>query len=271
MPDRPPADKGLDAPAKDRETVRKIPGTVRKRQNHMSDEAVKLDKLRDTILSRPDVILNDHAIMRALIADDDRARGDNIVDLRGIAMERLENRLGQLEDTHRSVIAAAYDNLAGTNQVHRAVLALLEPEDFEGFLDCLDGEVAAILRIDHIRLVLESATRSGGNTPEPPSDRVLSFVEPGFVERHLSAGRGTAPRRQITLRQPPEDDETLYSGTAGPIGSEALMRLDFGPRHLPGLLAFGSADPQQFHPGQATDLLAFFASVFERQMRRWLS
>ena len=49
--------------------------------------------------------------MRALIAANERAMGGNIVDLRGIAMERLEARLDRLEDTHRSVIAAAYENL----------------------------------------------------------------------------------------------------------------------------------------------------------------
>ena len=53
--------------------------------------------------------------------------GGNIVDIRGIAMERLEHRLDRLEDTHRSVIAAAYENLAGTNQIHRAILRMMDP------------------------------------------------------------------------------------------------------------------------------------------------
>jgi uncharacterized protein len=34
---------------------------------------------------------------------------------------------------------------------------------------------------------------------------------------------------------------------------------------------FGSEDPHQFRPAQGTDLLAHFAAVFERVMRRWLS
>ncbi|MEO1796907.1 MAG: DUF484 domain-containing protein, partial [Pseudomonadota bacterium] len=74
--------------------------------------------LRDEILARPDVLLEDKAVMRALVAAHDKTMGGNIVDLRGIAMERLEHRLDRLEETHRTVIAAAYENLAGTNQVH---------------------------------------------------------------------------------------------------------------------------------------------------------
>jgi uncharacterized protein YigA (DUF484 family) len=49
------------------------------------------------------------------------------------------------------------------------------------------------------------------------------------------------------------------------------MKLDFGPGRLPGLLVMGSEDPHQFKPTHGTDLLAFFAGVFERTMRRWLS
>jgi uncharacterized protein YigA (DUF484 family) len=40
---------------------------------------------------------------------------------------------------------------------------------------------------------------------------------------------------------------------------------------LPGMLVFGAEDPHQFTPQQGTDLLTFFAGVFERVMRRWLS
>ena len=59
------------------------------------------DALREAIISAPDVILDDSDVMQALIAANEKAMGGNIVDLRGIAMERLETRLDRLEDTHR--------------------------------------------------------------------------------------------------------------------------------------------------------------------------
>ena len=100
----------------------------------MADRANIVQEIRDRIIAEPEVILEDRDLMRALIAANERAMGANIVDLRGIAMERLEARLDRLEDTHRSVIAAAYENLAGTNQVHRAILRMLDPTGFEDFL-----------------------------------------------------------------------------------------------------------------------------------------
>lgn len=227
------------------------------------------DTLRDTIISRPDVILEDQDLMRALIAANERSMGSNIVDLRGIAMERLEARLDRLEDTHRSVIAAAYENLAGTNQIHRAILRMLDPVEFEPFLRDLGGEVAEILRVDAVRLVLESIQ----NDDDPAVQRlggVLTVAEPGFGDVYVNAPHN-APARQVTLRQVQRGDARIYGDDGEWIRSEAVLRLDFGVGRLPGLLVMGAEDPHQFTPQQGTDLITFFAGVFERAMRRWLS
>lgn len=229
----------------------------------------KMDEsTRDTILSRPDVILDDKEVMSALIAANEKTMGGNIVDLRGIAMERLERRLDRLEDTHRSVIAAAYENLAGTNQVHRAILRMLDPVEFDGFLKNLSGEVADILRVDAVLLVLESmeeaddAVRSVGD--------VLAVRRPGFAKSYVNAGR-SGPARPVVLRQLQTGDADVYGDKASWIRSEACLTLDFGDDKLPGLLILGAEDPHQFTPQQGTDLLGFFGGVFERAMRRWLA
>ncbi len=90
--------------------------------------------IREHILSDPGLILEDHELMRALLQADRSAQGRNVVDLRGVLVDRLEERLDRLEDTHREVLAAAYENVAGMNQVHRACLAVLDPSDFADFL-----------------------------------------------------------------------------------------------------------------------------------------
>ena len=226
------------------------------------------DTLREKIITQPDVILDDQDLMRALIAANERTMGGNIVDLRGIAMERLEARLDRLEDTHRSVIAAAYENLAGTNQVHRAILRMLDPHEFEPFLKDLGGPVAEILRVDCVKLVLESVQ----NDDDPAVQRlgeVLTVVEPGYIETYLNAGT-TLEARQVTLRQV-EEGASVYGDKANFIRSEACLKLNLGEGRLPGMLLMGGEDPHQFTPQQGTDLLSFFAGVFERAMRRWLS
>ena len=226
--------------------------------------------LRDLILSEPERLLDDRDVMNALVAANDRAMGSNIVDLRGVAMQRLENRLDRLEDTHRSVIAAAYENLAGTNQVHRAILHMLEPASFETFIATLQGEVARTLRVDLVRLVLETVQENGA--ADPALRRLgdtVQVAQRGFVGNYMTNGRNLAPR-PVVLRPVTGLAASVYGSQVGDIRSEALLKLDFGKGRLPGMLVFGSEDPHQFKTMHGTDLLAFFGGVFERLMQRWL-
>lgn len=228
-------------------------------------------ELREKILSEPDLVLDDQAVMRALISANVKSMGSNIVDLRGVAMNRLEDRLDRLEDTHRSVIAAAYDNLAGTNQVHRAILRLMDGVEFEHFMAYLQGDVAEILRIDSIRLVLETRqTDMDAAAALSDVSDVITLVIPGFVEAYLTGGRDTSTR-PVTLRTVGPASEQVFGEDAGFIKTEACLKLDFGPGRLPAMLVLGSDDPQHFTPQQGTDLLAFFGGVFERVMRRYLA
>ena len=142
----------------------------------------KIDSLlRQKIIDRPDVILDDPDVMKALIAANETAMGANIVDLRGVAMDRLESRLDRLENTHRGVIAAAYENMAGTNQIQRAVLRLLEAPDFAAFMEAITGDVSDILRVQSLRMVLETRQNDGParNALEQYND-TITLVAPGL-------------------------------------------------------------------------------------------
>jgi len=186
-------------------------------------------------------------------------------------MQRLEDRLDRLEDTHRSVIAAAYENLAGTNQVHRAILQLLDPGSFEDFLTLLASDVARTLRVDAVRLVLETVQEDGGNDPAVRRlGDVLQVGPRGMVNGYMTHGRGIASR-PVVLRAVTPLAGTVYGTRSADIRSEAVMRLDLGKGRLPAMLVFGSDDPHMFKPLHGTDLLAFFAGVFERLTRRWLA
>jgi len=232
----------------------------------------KIDReLREKILARPDVILDDQDVMQALISANGDALGGNIVDLRGVAMERLETRLDRLEELHRSVIAASYESLSGINQVQRAILRMMDAVNFQEFLSDLQGDVADILRIQSIKLVLEAQqTEANSNYDFGDINDVIVIVVPGFVEAYLTQGKNTLAR-DVTLRNLQNGAEQVYGEAAQYLRSEAALRLDFGRGKLPGLLLMGSDDPHQFTPQHGTDLLAFFGGVFERVMRRWLA
>ncbi len=227
------------------------------------------ETVRAHIISDPDAVLDDKDIMRALVAANETTMGSNIVDLRGIAMERLEARLDRLEDTHRSVIAAAYDNLAGTNQIHRAILRMMDATEFEVFLKDLTGDVAEVLRVDVMRLVLESEYFDETAALDKVG-QIVQVMPVGTIDDYITQGRNMSVR-PVTLRQVTVDEDGVYGDMASFIRSEACLKLDFGPGREAGLLLMGSEDPHQFTPQQGTDLLQFFGGVFERAMRRWLA
>lgn len=221
--------------------------------------------VRDRLLAEPEAILEDRDLMDALTQANERAMGTNVVDLRGIAMERLSARLARLEDTHRTVIAAAYENLAGTNMIHRAVLGLLEPIDFAGFLQAV-ADTAEVLRVDAARLVLESAMPDQAPTAHP----ALTMRPVGYIAAYSGQTRGLPPRA-VTLRQiDGTADGAPYADRSPWIRSEAILRLDLGAGRHPAMLALGAEDPHHFRPTQGSDLLAFLGGVAQRLVLRWL-
>jgi len=227
----------------------------------MSSSPFMDQKVRESIMADPAVLLDDKDIMRVLVAANERAMGPNIVDMRGIAMDRLEERLDRLEDTHRTVIAAAYDNVAGTAQIHRAVLRMLEPERFETFLRDLGSDVMAILRVDSLRLVIESDHADGEDGIER-LESVLVMEPRGFVDGYMRGLRG-GPARGVVLR--PLGYATVHGEG---IASEACLKLDLGEDV--GMLVLGSRDERHFLPQHGTDLLAFLGAAAERALRRFL-
>ncbi len=235
----------------------------------MAETAVIEDQLRASIIARPDVILQDPDVMRALVNADGQAQGANVIDLRSVAMDRLEQRLDRLESAHRSVLAAAYDNLSGTQQIQRAILRMLEPQDFEEFVQTLSGDVADMLRVDGMRLLLETEQTEDELSLTAMGD-ILSVAEPGFVRAYVTAGRDI-PMPNVLLRQRRPEIDQIYGPRGADIQSEALLVLELGADKLPALLIMGSSDPDQFHPSHGTDLLGFFGGVFERAMRLWLA
>lgn len=181
-------------------------------------------------------------------------------------MQALESRLERLESAHETVISAAYDNQSGMNTVHRAVLSLMEPMDFEGFLENLDMAVAPILRVETLRLVMESA----GDLPEPETNGPLMIAPAGTVAELISGGRRMPRGDDIVLRRAAPQTLRFHGNARAPIQSEALLPLDLGQGRLPALLLMGSGDVGRFTPAQGTDLLRFFGQAFRLALISWL-
>lgn len=223
-------------------------------------DAAERDLIRSLILAEPDLVLGDDMVMRALVGD--TGSDGRVVDLRDRLVARLDARLNRLVHANRSVIAAAYENVAGTNQIHRSVLALVEPLDLAEFLRRLTREVPRIVGVEEARLCLEAEvieTQAALGLGGPLGARVLA-MPPGTIDEYLSLD-GAADPAPVILR-PCGEEAALLFGPDTRVASEALMRLDIAGGR--GLMAFGAHDPDRFGPDQGVDLLTFFAGAVER-------
>lgn len=223
--------------------------------------------IRSLILGDPDLVLNDDQVMRALIGPG--AQGArNVVDLRDRLVERMEARLDKMMKANRSVIAAAYENVATTNQVQRAVLALIEADDLGTFLGHLINDVPVMLGVEEARICLEADVDDARSADElaPGLNGRVAIVPEGTIDAYLAIG-GTEGA-SVVLRPCPPEKEIVF-GHITPSQSEALLRLDLGG--VTGLLAFGAADSERFGPDQGIDLLTFTARVVEMLLTRHLS
>jgi uncharacterized protein YigA (DUF484 family) len=228
------------------------------------------DLIRSLIVADPDLVLGDDQVMRRLIGERNGER--QVVDLRDRLVERLERRLEKMVAHHRTVVAAAYENVAGTQQVHRAVLALIEPPDLPSFLYRLTHEVPRTLGLEEARLCLEADVDAVGPAENLGADgdgRVLALPEGTVADYMALDGLGSdGAAEPVVLREAGSEAELIF-GESNPVQSEALMRLDVAGS--PGMLAFGSSDPHKFDPGHGTDLLVFLAAAVERLLVQRLS
>ena len=93
----------------------------------------------------------------------------------------------------------------------------------------------------------------------------------GEVNDYITSGRDINSR-PVTMRSVKSGSDTsLFDNSKDLIKSEALLKLDLGDGNLPGMLVLGSKNPDQFAPGQGSDLLLFLGGIFSRIMCRWLA
>jgi hypothetical protein len=228
------------------------------------------NSIRAKLLADPSIILDDNELMQSLLTASDVKLGSNVVDLRHVAMSRLSDRLGKLEGTHQSVVAAAYQNLLGTKQIHEAVIELLRNNNLDEFVHSLKFDLLKILNVDCICILLEKGNESDETSMLKYSNPNIQQVMSGFVSTYITQG-GETESTKVKIRQANSSTNQLFESASTQINSEACIQLSFNENQTLGMIVFGSSDINFFEPGQGTDLLKFFACVCEKMLGRLIS
>ncbi len=229
------------------------------------------DQLREEILAKAHEILNDETLLRALIKASDKNLGSKIVDLRSVAMQKMDGELKKLKRSNQQVIATAYENLVGMKQVHQVVLKSLEQNNFDEFITNLDTEACNILRVDCIKIGLETHSSLQNNEKyDSKISKLLDLYPVNFVDTYISQGE-INNTDDVILRPTPKGSEQLYGKVSKNLKSEGCVKLRIGNKKIIGILALASKEREKFTAQQGVELLKFMGSVFERRISHWLN
>ena len=229
------------------------------------------DQLREEILAKAHEILNDETLLRALIEASDKNLGSKIVDLRSVAMQKMDSELKKLKRSNQQVIATAYENLVGMKQVHQVVLKSLEQNNFDEFITNLDTEACNILRVDCIKIGLETHSSLQNNEKyDSKLSKLLDLYPVNFVDTYISQGENNNTD-DVILRPTPKGSEQLYGKVSKNLKSEGCIKLRIGNKKIIGILALASKEREKFTAQQGVELLKFMGSVFERRISHWLN
>ena len=229
------------------------------------------DKLREEIVAKAHEILNDETLLKALIGTSDKNLGGKIVDLRSVAMQKMDGELKKLKRSNQQVIATAYENLVGMKQVHQVVLKSLEQNSLDKFIANLDTEACDVLRVDCIKLGLEThSSLQNSEKYDSNLSELLDLYPVNFVDTYISQGENNGSD-DVVLRPTPKGCEQLYGKLSKNLKSEGCIKLKIGNEKIIGILALASKEREKFTAQQGVELLKFMGSVFERRISHWLN
>lgn len=209
--------------------------------------------------AHPDFLVR-HPELLAALTPPKRRHGDGVIDLQHAMLERLRGEVTQLKDTQRELVATTRGNMTSTARVHACVLAMLDSPSFEHMIHVVTHDMAQMLDVDVAALCVE--TVNGG--PAPAAPRGVRILRHGDIDTVMGQGR------DVTLIEEATGEPAIFNGAASLVRSVAYARLKISPRTPPGMLALGSREMGAYHPGQATELLGFLASVLSLSIRSWL-
>jgi uncharacterized protein YigA (DUF484 family) len=208
------------------------------------------EAIKDWLREQPGLLHSDPDLLAELGLRVDSA---NVVDFGPKALQKAKAGKAAEANVRRQLEALAKANFAAQAQTQGAVLDLLEarnPSDLARRMDELAtlrfGLVGAITALDEPgRVPAGWVTLSQGGTDS------------------LLGGPRLARLGQLERAFP------LFGDRAPVVRSVALARIGPWSPQRDGLIAFGSPDPEGFHPQMGSELVNFLARVFERIAERW--
>ena len=212
-------------------------------------------------LERNPTFLNERPALMSALVPPEFDHGNGVVDMQIFMLDRLRDQLTQTKRRERTLLEATEANARVQTRVYRAAQALLAASSLEGLIRIVVEELPEMFDVAAAALCLET------DEPLPKGAAATGLVKlsPGEIDEFFESDE------TVVLRADTHGEAAIFGAQAEDVRSIALMRLDFGSKAPDGVLVLGSNAIEAFEPRQSTDLLAFFAHILQRCVRRWLN
>lgn len=191
----------------------------------------------------------------AATADPESEEGPGeVVDLQQYMLQISRARAAELEDQMTEIVGLAREGMQGQARVQAAITAIVGARSLDQLIEVATTDLTVLLDLDVAMLAVE-----GGEVPRLTAEGVRVLPE-GLIANLLGPA-------DVVLQDKMTGDKRLYGSAAGLVLSQALIRLDVAKEGPPAMLALGSRRPQEFAPGQGTDLMRFLGDVLAMSLR----
>ncbi len=221
---------------------------------HHATSPIGLGRVRDLLIAKPELILGDEGLMRALGV---RPIAANVVDFGPAALARLEAAWNRESSQRQAIEKLAEANYAAQTETHAAIVDLLEARNNADLAHRVDAAAIGRFGLTGGALAVETAEAPAGGVPSG-----WRGAPPGAVDLLL----GPDGRHRLGA---PVDEALFFGDRASAVGSMALVRLTLWGERRAGLLIFASPDPSGFTRAMGAELITFLARVVERTAERW--
>ncbi len=220
-----------------------------------------LAELREQIIANPGIVLDDSKVLQALASVENQKLGTNVIDGRGLAIRKLEERLISIEADNQALANILRENDDAMTEALQAALILIDTTSAARLRVVLASELPRLLRLGSIVLLLDGTVKHGFDRIQ--GGPVRSIKTAAARDDYLAP---VQERPGKVLLRPVRTALPAVYGKGGPvIRSEAVLPFSHGEAGLVGVLVLGSEKPGHFQPNMSTTLLEFFRDVFTRK------
>lgn len=219
------------------------------------------EAVADHLAQNPDFLLQ-HPELIAILTPPSHRRGDNVVDMQRVMIESLQRDLVRGRGVQDELVQAGRRHRTRQSRVHRAALDIIAAASFEDVIQVLTTDLAVHLDVDVVALCVEA----DGEAPASASGAMggVHMLAPGAVSDVMGG------ERAVLLRPTVAPALAIYGAAAPLIASDALLRLDIGPRSPIGLVALGAREEGRFDESQGTEPFRFLARIIAITIGTWL-